>query len=294
MKKKRWPVIDTHFHVGVNPISSFIAEEELLPYMDENNIDVQIIFQAQKGFYHRTPDWNPYIGNDYVAKIQDMCPERIIGLATIDYHLEAPETYVLPYDKRGGKCSLVKRNIAIEELDRCILELGLRGLKIHPKAQNMSINNKAQVYPVLRRLSELQEKLGKKMIVVVHAAGDSVNNAPEAVAETAKNFPELLFIAAHAGFIWGVGTACDMFGDVPNILMDLTACTTKQVPITFAERFEGRRMSAGTDGPHVPYSMKMVNIDDLFEGKDPQQKEMVLGGNLAQILGIPMIEYEEE
>ena len=40
MKRERWPVIDTHLHVGVNPTTTFIAEEELIPYLDENGIDI--------------------------------------------------------------------------------------------------------------------------------------------------------------------------------------------------------------------------------------------------------------
>lgn len=72
MSKERYPVVDTHFHVGVNTINTFIAEDDLIPWMNEAKIDIQIIFQVNEGFTHRTPEWNPYLGNDYVAKIQKM------------------------------------------------------------------------------------------------------------------------------------------------------------------------------------------------------------------------------
>lgn len=60
-----------------------------------------------------------------------------------------------------------------------------------------AFNNSAVVFPVLEKLTEMQEKTGRKMLVVVHAAGDSVNNTPKAVADTAQHFPKILFIMAH-------------------------------------------------------------------------------------------------
>lgn len=81
---ERWPVVDTHFHIGVNGITTFIAEEEMVPWMDEAGTDIQVVFQLNEGFTHRTPDWNPYTGNDYVGKIQRMFPDRTIGLGTVN------------------------------------------------------------------------------------------------------------------------------------------------------------------------------------------------------------------
>lgn len=129
------------------------------------------------------------VGNDYIAKIQRMNPKRIIGLATINPWNQRPKTYNYPPEGEGRPMDLPIRDEALEELDRCILDLGLNGLKMHPLEHNYEINNPTVVYPVLQRLTELQEKTGRKMLVVVHAAGDSVNNTATAMAETAKAFP---------------------------------------------------------------------------------------------------------
>ena len=64
MSEYRWPVIDTNFKIGVNMRSTCVAEEDLIPYLDENGIDIQMVFQVDEGFTHHTPAWNPYIGND--------------------------------------------------------------------------------------------------------------------------------------------------------------------------------------------------------------------------------------
>ena len=125
--KERWPVIDTHFHIGVNRLITFLAEEELIPWMDEAGTDIQIVFQVNEGFAHETPDWNPWVGNDYIAKIQNMFPDRVIGLAIVNPWLQAPGVWRFPYpDPRDGKpFDKVSRSLALEELERSIVDLGL-------------------------------------------------------------------------------------------------------------------------------------------------------------------------
>ncbi len=292
VKKERWPVIDTHCHIGVNLINTFDAEKEIFNYMDSHGVDIQVVFQVNEGFCHRTPEWNPYIGNDYIAKIQAMDPKRIIGLATVNPWNQRPKMYTYPPHGEARPMTLPIRDEALEELDRCILELGLNGLKMHPLEHNYEINNPTCVYPVLQRLTELQKIAGRKMLVVVHCAGDSVNNTMTAMAETAKAFPELLFIAAHAGFIWCYGTTSSVAIPVPNLMLDLTLNVG---PYSVAEAYKEcgpSRFSIGTDGP-----FDLVEIKDpivrALTGDDEEAYQLIMGGNIAKYLGIPKIQYEE-
>lgn len=290
--KTRWPVIDTHCHIGVNLINTFVAEKELIPYMDKHGIDIQVVFQVNEGFAHKTPEWNPYVGNDYIAKIQRMYPERVIGLATINPWLQRPKTYNYPPDVDGRPMDLPIKDEAIEELDRCILELGLWGLKMHPLEHNYEINNPTVVYPILQRLTELQEICGRKMIVVIHGAGDSVNNTATAIAETAKAFPELLFLMAHAGFIWCYGTTSSVSINVPNLLLDLTLNVG---PYSVKEAYKAcgpSKFTIGTDGPFDLAEIKDPIVRALT-GDDQEAYQLIMGGNLAKYLGIPKIPVEE-
>ena len=97
----RWPVIDTHFHIGVSGTVTFLAEEELIPWMDKAGIDLQFVFQQNEGYTHKTPDWNPFIGNDYVARIQGMYPERVRGLATVNPYYR-PSALLVAIAPRGA------------------------------------------------------------------------------------------------------------------------------------------------------------------------------------------------
>ncbi len=274
----RWPVIDTSHTVGVGPMIHYFGEEELLPDMDKNGIDIQIIYQPDECFHHETPDWNPYLGNDYIAKVQLITPKRIWGLATLQvYHQPNPD---YPYK--------VKRNIALEELDRAILELGLKGLRMNPIQHNFAFNDRLVCWTIMRRLTELQRETGRRMIVSVHASGDCLYNSPEALADTAREFPDLIFLMQHAGFVWGCFTVCDVAANVQNLFLDITTMPQKAVVYKAYERFGARKFCIGTDGPYSDNRLKMAIVDDFAENEE--EKEIILGGNLAQVLRIPRIE----
>lgn len=290
--KTRWPVIDTHCHIGVNLINTFVAETELIPYLDKNGIDIQILFQVNEGFAHRTPEWNPFVGNDYIAKIQKMFPERVIGLATINPWLQRPKTFNYPPNEDGRPMDLPIKDEAIEELDRSILELGLWGLKMHPLEHNYEINNPTAVYPLLQRLTELQKISGRKMIVVIHGAGDSVNNTATAIAETAKAFPELLFLMAHAGFIWCYGTTSAVSIPVSNLMLDLTLNVG---PYSVKDAYKAcgpSKFTIGTDGPFDLAEIKDPIVRALT-GDDEEAYQLIMGGNIAKYLDIPKIPVEQ-
>ena len=266
-------VIDTCFTVGVSPTVHFIAEEVLIPYMDEHGIDVQVIYQPDESFHHQTPDWNPYLGNDYVSKVQHLYPERIIGLATLQFYHQPPQ---------GIEQSCVTRNVTLEELDRAIVQLRLGGVRINPIQHNVHVNNRQIVWPILQELVRLQEQIGRRMLVSVHAYGDSLNNSPEALAETARRFPELLFLMQHAGFVWGWGTVNDVAAPVQNVLLDISTMPQKSIVYQTYERSGIQKFCIGTDGPYGTAELKQAIVDDFC--RDEREREMILGMNLAHWL----------
>lgn len=288
MSEYRWPVIDTNFKIGVNMRSTCVAEEDLIPYLDENGIDIQMVFQVDEGFTHHTPAWNPYIGNDYVAKIQNMFPDRVFGLATVCPWNDAPKTWNYPPCDAGKPFTLPVGNEATRELDRCILELGLKGLRMNPIEHNYELNNKDVVYPMLTRLTELQRETGKVLPVVVHGSGDSGNNTALQFACVADDFPELTFIMVHSGFIWCYGTTGEIAPSHPNLLLDLTGNLGPYSVIDAYRQCGASKFTIGTDGPLGVPAIK-EKILDVFVGDNDEDRQLILGGNLAQRLGIGKI-----
>lgn len=278
-----WPVVDSHCHVGVSPTCTFIAEEALIPWMDSGGIDIQITFQVNQGACHRTPEWNPYIGNDYIAKIQRMFPDRVIGLGTINPWLQPPRAYTYPPERQGKKFHQVSRNPAIEECERIIQDLGLRGLKMHPREHGYPVNHWT-VRQIMEKLVGLERQTGKPLVIAVHAAADSTYNTPEALADLAKDYPDLLFLMVHAGYIWGGKTTARVVGPCENVLFDLTACPEWATIAEAYERYGAERFVAGSDGPFALPSVKHAIVESTF--RDPEERALVLGGNLAKRLGV--------
>jgi len=281
---KKYPIIDTHMHIGVNAISTFIAEEDLIPGMDEGHVDIQVLFQVNEGFTHETPSWNAYLGNDYVAKIQKMIPDRVIGLATINPWWQSPKTYQLPFHKRGKAFDLVKDSPTIDEVVRCILKLGLWGLKMHPLEHGYHISDPHIIDPVMDKLVECQKKTGRKLLVVVHCMGDSVFNSPDALADLAERYQELLFLACHSGFVWGTFTLASTLGKLENVKLDLTTCSQRSVVWEVYEKCGAEKFTIGSDMPFASYSIAHAIVNDMFE--KPEERELVFGGNLTKYLGI--------
>lgn len=281
---RKYPVIDTSLVAGVGAMTHFIAEEEMNQYLADNEIDIQYIYQPDAGFCHRTPDWNPYLGNDYIAKIQKMYEGRVIGLATVNFWLQknpvcncgAGDTCPHGIDK--------SRNIAIEELDRAILELKLMGLRINPAQHNTPINNRALCWPILRRLSELQKIRGEKLVVSVNGYGDHMFNTAERLMETAQEFPDLIFIMQHAGFVWSVTTLADTAAKMSNVFLDITTMPQNGIVTESYERYGIEKFCIGIDGPFGSKAIKDMAIQDLC--KDDNEKALLLGGNLSKALGI--------
>ena len=83
------------------------AEEMAAEYKEWDLLGVLLAWDAE------TATGLPPLTNDRVAEICRSFPEQFVGFASVDPH--KPD--------------------AIEELDRAITELGLRGLKIHPQVQ---------------------------------------------------------------------------------------------------------------------------------------------------------------
>lgn len=276
-------IVDCHFHVGVAPTFTFIAEDELIPWMDRAKIDVQMIFQINQAACHQTPDWNPFTGNDYIAKIQHMFPERVIGLGSINPWLQPPKGYTYPLEKRGEKFEPISRNLALEECERIILDLGLRGLKMHPREHGYPMNHWT-VRVVVDKLVALQRQIGKPLVVLAHAAGDSMYNSPEAFGDLAKDYPDMLFLMSHVGYMWGLKTVASVVGPYENVLFDVTGCPVNLTDLV--ELFGAERFVAGTDAPFSAPSVKDAIVEAIFP--DPEDRALVHGGNLVKRLGIKL------
>jgi predicted TIM-barrel fold metal-dependent hydrolase len=130
----------------------------------------------------------PYIGNDYVAEVARNYSDQFIGFASVD-----------PW----------KGKLAVQEIERAVKELGLRGLKLHPTTQAFFAND-PQFYPLWEKCTDLE-------IPVLFHSGQTGVGAREPGGggyklkycqpipyfdDVAADFPELNIILAHPAVPW--------------------------------------------------------------------------------------------
>jgi len=127
-------VIDVHVHPPLDAeergVGPEVVAQELLNWMSENGISRIAVLPIA-----------PYISNDYVYRMVEADPKALVGFASV---------VPAPYER------------AVKELKRAVLDLGLRGLKLHPSLQGFCLRN-PHVWEVLRVAGELG------VPVIIHA-----------------------------------------------------------------------------------------------------------------------------
>ena len=196
--------------------------------------------------------------NDDIAAYANAHPEKIIGFMSVD-----------PNDPD-----------ALDEIDRCVKDLGLKGIKMSPVYQHY--------HPCAehaRRVHARAEELG--LPILTHAAFHVIPDTPMEWANpllydpVAREFPDLKIILAHVGLPWSTD-AMVMIRKHPNVYADisgavslrpwwgyqaLTACHENSVmhkllfgsdfpictiPQTIAALRDVNRFAHGTGMPQVP------------------------------------------
>jgi predicted TIM-barrel fold metal-dependent hydrolase len=251
--------------------------EVYLEAMDDLGVDMLVLHSTVN-----RPD-SCRESNDQTAKLCRDYPDRIVGLATVP---------------------LLYPQEAVREVDRAIDELGLKGLKIYPRAQKVTLDQQS-IRPVLARAAELD------VPVLTHCsplpmAYTGYHGQYVAIDNTAGNLgrlffsgvfseiPKLKVIGAHLGagmvfykdFLVEVNPDWAQYFD--NIYYDLSGYPFSGKMIKAAIDMVGEdHLLFGTDYPLVGTEVVRRLISKI-RGFDlgEEVEEKILGGNAARLLGI--------
>ncbi len=139
------------------------------------------------------------VPNDYVADYVNAHPEKLIGFACVD-----------PNDPG-----------AVDELERSVQELKLKGLKLSPIYQNFDPLDENAL-----RIYERAQKYGLPIMFhqgTTFATGAPLKYAnPVLLEDVAYRFPDLKMIIAHLGHPWEAETIV-LIRKQPNIYADISA-----------------------------------------------------------------------
>ncbi len=137
--------------------------------------------------------------NDDTADFVRAHPDKLIGFLTVH-----------PHDSH-----------AIDEMNRCVQELGLKGVKLGPNYQNFDpLGDEA--FAIYRRAEELGLPILFHQGTSPERFADLDYAHPRHMDRVAMAFPDLRIIMAHIGHPWQVDCCC-VIRKHPNVYADISA-----------------------------------------------------------------------
>jgi hypothetical protein len=175
--------------------------------------------------------------------------------------------------------------LSIEENLSSLRDNGIRGVKLHPLFQALSLADPA-VGDLLRALAE------SGVVVITHAGagGDDDANeraAPKHLRAIVDKIPELVLIACHYGGYHRIDEAEELVVGAPVVLETSwpprLADFDQQRLRDIIARHGADRIVFGSDWPMTDHVAELKAIRSL--GLDTDDERAILGGNLQRILG---------
>lgn len=165
-----------------------------------------------------------------------------------------------------------------EEVQRAI-ELGLRGIKLHPDFQKFDIDSPEAL--------EMYRKIDGRLPILMHMGDRKLTySKPERLARVLEMFPKQVFIAAHLGgySAWEESKQCligkNIFIDTCSALPFLSAQEAAEII-----RAHGtKRVFFGTDYPMWQHEEELERF--LALPLTEQEREDILFNNAAALLGV--------
>lgn len=166
---------------------------------------------------------------------------------------------------------------AVTELNRMVEDHGFKGIKLHPLFHAF--------YPNRPYVHKLVERCIEYGIPVLFHSGHAPYSAPHQIAELAAEYPEAVIIMDHMGYQIGwVDDAILEAQKYKNIILG-TTCMPFHEKIQYAVRnVDKYRVIYGSDAPSIHMLPEIDRIK--VAGLTPEEMELVMGGNIARLLGL--------
>jgi uncharacterized protein len=230
-----------------------LKAEGLLASMNSNGIDKSVVAPVQPKTYRLEPQ------NEAIAVTQLRYPDRFIGFCRID-------------PRQGEE--------AVTELRRCVLQLGLKGLLLHPMEEGYTITEDHVV--------RLVKEAGSLGVPVIVAAGYPWVAHALQIRSVAEQAEEATIIMSHGGQINISGLAqADAFlamETCSNLSIGTNGVYRQDFLEECIDAFGPERVLFTSMAPvfHQGFELDRVNSVKMEESARPS----VLGGNIIRILEV--------
>jgi predicted TIM-barrel fold metal-dependent hydrolase len=200
-----------------------------------------------------------------VAPTAQYADNEAVASAIADNHRLSAFALVNPYGPAGG----------VPELDQSLSQLGMKGLKLMPLRHGYEIDG-----DVPRAILSRAADVG--IPVNIHSGAQFC--LPWQIGKVARLFPEMPLIMDHMGFRYYVDGAIDMAEEHKNIYLQTALVSVPGYIRLAVDHLGADRVIYGSDYPtgHPDVMLACVEAARL----KPQDKEAVLGGNLARLLAM--------
>lgn len=161
-----------------------------------------------------------------------------------------------------------------------ILELNLRGIKLHPDFQKFDIDSE-EAY----KMYEIAE--GRLPLLIHFGDRRYEYSAPKKLVQVHKDFPNLKIIAAHLGGYERWEEAQKYLAGMDNVWFDTSSSLDfmpKETAVKYIRNFGIERCFFGTDFPMWRHTSEFYNLMSL--GFTHDENQMILADNLRNFFGI--------
>ncbi len=240
-------IIDSHAHVDeYEAFGWFDPPEAMIELMDEAGIEKAVVMT-----YADAPVLKP----DALRYLHDACrkyPDRLIPYARINPHA-------------AGAAAL---------LEEAIVDLGMKGLKIHQESVTAAAHH-GSIVRLVKKAAEFDAP-------VLFHSGDEPLSLPQQFTRLAEEAPEATIILAHMGGYHHNEDAIRLCERYDNLLVDTSACPYPRKIKEAIERLGAHRVLFGSDGPGCNPKLELQKVTRL--GLPEDELRLVLHDNVASLL----------
>lgn len=234
-------IIDAHNHLGVRA-GAIQTGADLIARIDAVGVDKAVMFPFVEGNFTNEP----------IKEAFDQFPDRLIPFCAVNAW-------------EAG---------AADEVRRCVVDWGFKGLKLHPTINGYHLSDPHLVDPLFKVADELG------IPVIVHGASDLYNSPPE-FALMAARFPNVPLLMAHMGFFWSMDQAISFAREFPNLYLETSRAPIFEIQ-TAVRALGPDKVIWGTDSPFVDYEWEFRKMERATDDSEGYSK--IVGGNIARLL----------
>jgi uncharacterized protein len=240
-------IVDAHTHLGHDIDGMVGMLEELLGVLDRYGISRANVFCLDE--HDRMPAFRA--GNDRTLDFAARSEGRLIPFVRLDL-TESP----------------------IEEATRCI-DLGARGIKLHPRAQKFQLND-TRLAPVFALAAE------RRVPILIHG-GRGLPPIADHLASLVEEYPDAQLIIAHAGIADLSGLAGHFAGKA-GVFFDTSVWSPIDL-LSFYRLVPPEQIVYASDYPYgmQPQSLLLSIRSARSAGLTEQQLLEILAGNANRI-----------